>query len=411
MLPTEENRGICNTLPTMLPTQSLLLPLFSGAAAATNLYATHYSGSINHLTFNNDSLNLVSSEKTGQTLPSWITYDSVGKKLYIPDENFVDPTSSALLVSYSVDAKGALTKAGSTTTPRGGVSTVLFGGKDGRSFIANAHYHTAQISTYKTPLKDGKPLQTLNYTLDGPGAVPDRQEAPHPHQVLVDPTGNFLLVNDLGSDKIHINRIDKKSGKLTQCSSVKTFYGAGPRHAAFWSPSYSKSRVANGKGTVLYVANELSNTVTGWKLSYPHGGCLGLTQQQIITSYKGNSSAPEGASLGEIRVQGNFLYTSNRGDQSFAPYDSLTQYTIAANGSIAWTGMTSSYGLLPRSFEINKAGTYLAIGDQTSDNVAIVQRDPKTGNLGALVANLTVTGPSDTSSGNPTGLNTVIWAE
>lgn len=395
----------------MLPSQSLLLPLFGGAAAATNLYAAHYSGTINHLTFNNNSLTLVSSAKTGQTLPSWITYDSAGNKLYVPDENFVDPTSSAVLVSYSVDKNGALTKAGNTTTPRGGVSTVLFGGKDGRSFIANAHYHTAQISTYKLPLKDGKPLQTLNYTLDGPGAVPDRQEAPHPHQVLVDPTGDFLLVTDLGSDKIHINKIDKKSGKLTQCPSVKTFYGAGPRHAAFWSPSCAKSRVAQGKGTVLYVANELSNTVTGWSVSYARGGCLKLTQQQIITPYKGNSSAPEGASLGEIRVQGNFLYTSNRGDQSFQPYDSLTQYNIAANGSIAWTDLTSSHGLLPRSFEINKAGTYVAIGDQTSDNVAIVERDATTGKLGALAANLTITGPSDPNSGNPTGLNTVIWAE
>jgi 6-phosphogluconolactonase (cycloisomerase 2 family) len=386
--------------------QSLLIPLFGGAAAAANLYAAHYSGTINHLTFDNNSLTLVSSEKTGQTLPSWITYDAKGKKLYIPDENFVDKNSSAILVSYSVDAKGALTKIGNATTPRGGVATVLYGGKDGRGFIANAHYHTAQVSTYKLPLKNGKPVQTLNYTLDGPGAVPDRQEAPHPHQVLVDPTGNFLLVTD------HINKIDKKTGKLTQCPSAKTFYGAGPRHAAFWSPSCSKSRVAQGKGTVLYVANELSNTVTGWSVSYPHGGCLELTQKQIITPFKGNSTAPNnGTSVGEIRVQGDFLYTSIRGDQSFAPYDSLAQFDIAANGSIAWTELTSAYGLVPRSFEINKAGTFVAIGDQTSDNVAIVKRDVKTGKLGALAANLTITGPSDPDSENPVGLNTVIWAE
>lgn len=395
----------------MLPTQSLLIPLFGGAAAAANLYATHYSGNVSHLTFDNKSLTLVSSEKTGQTLPSWITYDAVGKKLYIPDENFVNENSSGILVSYSVDAKGALTKAGNTTTPRGVVATALYGGKNGRGFIANAHYHTAQISTYQLPLNSGKPLQTVHYTLDGPGADPDRQEAPHPHQVLVDPTGNFLLVTDLGSDKIYINKIDSKTGKLVQCPSVKTFYGDGPRHAAFWTPSSSKSRVAQGKGTVLYVANELSNTVAGWSVSYPHGGCLKLTLKQTITPYKGNSTGPEGASLGEIRVQGNFLYASNRNDQSFAPYDSLTQYDIAANGSIAWSELTSAYGLLPRSFEINKLGDYVAIGDQNSDNVAIVKRDIATGKLGPLVSNLTITGPSDPNSGNPVGLNTVIWAE
>ncbi|KAJ4339009.1 hypothetical protein N0V95_007902 [Ascochyta clinopodiicola] len=395
----------------MLPTQSLLIPLFGGAAAAANLYATHYSGTINHLAFDNSSLSLVSSVKTGQTLPSWITYDASDKKLYIPDENFVNENLTGVLVSYSLDANGALTKAGNTTTPRGGVATILYGGKDGKSFIANAHYHTAQVSTYKLPLKDGKPLQILNYTLDGPGADPDRQEAPHPHQVLVDPTGKYLLVTDLGSDKIHINKINKRSGKLTKCPPAKTLYGAGPRHAAFWTPTHSKSRVAHGKGVMLYVANELFNTVTGWSVSYPRRGCLELTPQQTVTPYKGNSSAPDGASLGEIRIQENFLYTSNRGDQSFKPYDSLTQYIINANGSIVWKEMTSSYGFLPRSFEINKAGDYLAIGDQTSNNVAIVKRDTATGKLGGLVANLTVTGPSDPKSGNPTGLNTVIWAE
>jgi hypothetical protein len=123
----------------MLPTQSLLIPLFGGAAAAVNLYAVHYSGTINHLAFNNDSLALVSSAKTGQTLPSWTTYDTAGKKLYIPDENFVNEKEKGLLVSYSIDANGVLTKAGNSTTPRGGVSTTLYGGKNGRGFIANAH--------------------------------------------------------------------------------------------------------------------------------------------------------------------------------------------------------------------------------------------------------------------------------
>ena len=157
----------------MVPTQSVFFPFLWGAAAATNLYAAHYSGTINRLAFKNDSLTLVSSEKTGQTSPSWITYDAVSKRLYVPDEN-VDPATNTVLVSYSVDHHGALTKKDNATTPFGGVSTVLYGGKHGRGFIANAHYHTAQVSTYKLPLSDGRPLQILNYTLDGPGAVPDR---------------------------------------------------------------------------------------------------------------------------------------------------------------------------------------------------------------------------------------------
>jgi hypothetical protein len=123
----------------MLPAFSLLFSLFSGAATATTLYASQYSGTISHLTFDNHSLELVSSAKTGQALPSWITYDAAGKKLYIPDENFIDEKANGVLVSYSISADGALVKAGNATTPRGGVATTLYGGKDGRKFMANAH--------------------------------------------------------------------------------------------------------------------------------------------------------------------------------------------------------------------------------------------------------------------------------
>lgn len=123
----------------MLPTHSLLFSLFGGAATASTLYATHYSGTINHLTFDNKSLALVSSAETGQALPSWITYDAAEKKLYIPDENFLDEKAKGVLVSYSVSADGTLTKDGNATTPRGGVATTLFGGKDGGKFMANAH--------------------------------------------------------------------------------------------------------------------------------------------------------------------------------------------------------------------------------------------------------------------------------
>jgi len=41
-------------------------------------------------------------------------------------------------------------------------------------------------------------------------------EAPHPHHVFTDPTGDFLLVPDLGADLIRINRIDRSTGALTE---------------------------------------------------------------------------------------------------------------------------------------------------------------------------------------------------
>jgi len=136
---------------------------------------------------------------------------------------------------------------------------------------------------------------------------------------------------------------------------------------------------------------------------------LTLTLKQSLTPYQGNSTAVSGTKVGEVKAKGNFLYISNRNDKKFAPNDSLTQYTISSDGTLSWTDNTSSYGTYPRTFDINKAGTYIAIGDQTTSNLAIVSRDPESGKLGERVANLRI-GSVGTPE-NEDGLSAVVWAE
>lgn len=242
------------------------------------------------------------------------------------------------------------------------------------------------------------------------GPNKQRQDVPHPHHAFVDPTGEYLVVTDLGADLIRINKIDKTTGKLTECPPGKPPPGTGPRHGAFWSPVGATSRVRRGaEGSVLFVANELANTVSSWIVTYPAGGCLTLAQKQSLTPYQGNSTAPRGTKVGEIKVKGNFVYTSNRNDKKFAPNDSMTQYTIFPTGLFSWTENTSSYGTYPRTFDINEAGDFVAIGDQTTSNVAIVARDVVTGKLSQHVADLRVgaTGIPE----NEDGLSAVVWAE
>lgn len=236
-----------------------------------------------------------------------------------------------------------------------------------------------------------------------------RQDAPHPHHAFVDPTGDFLLVPDLGADLIRINKIDKSSGKLTECGSGKAPPGSGPRHGTFWSPSTTSSRIARQTApTRLFIANELGNSVGSWSVSYA-SGCMALSLTQVLTPYANNATAPAGTKVGEIKARGAFLYTSNRNDKKFAPNDSITQYAIAADGTLAWTAISSSYGTYPRTFDINKAGDFVAIGDQTTSNVAIVARDTATGRLGARVADLRI-GAVGTPE-NEDGTSAVVWAE
>lgn len=244
--------------------------------------------------------------------------------------------------------------------------------------------------------------------MSGPGPVPSRQNKPHPHSVFPDPTGKFLLSADLGADLIRVFSIDAATGELTSCANFPTGPGDGPRHGAWWVPGPGST----GTTTMLYVANELANSVTVWTVGYPAGGnCLELKKTQSLSTYPAGQAAPRDSKAAEVRVAGNSLYAANRNDRSFGPTtDSVATYAIdPATGAVAFVEATSAYTFFPRTFEINRAGDMIAFGGQTSSTVAVVARNTTTGRLGPLIAQLQVGTPGTVN--NEDGLSHVIWHE
>jgi 6-phosphogluconolactonase (cycloisomerase 2 family) len=159
---------------------------------------------------------------------------------------------------------------------------------------------------------------------------------------------------------------------------------------------------------MMYVANELANTVTSFSVSYPSSGCMAFEKQQELSPFPDNADAPSGTKVGEVHVKDNFVYNSNRADGSFSGNDSIATWSLSSTGAMTFQGLTNSYGTYPRTFAINAAGTYMAVGDQTTANVAILERDPSTGELGDLVANLRI--GSIGHAENEDGLSAVVWA-
>lgn len=102
--------------------------------------------------------------------------------------------------------------------------------------------------------------------------------------------------------------------------------------------------------------------------------------------------------------------TSNRADNSFgANLDSLATFDLnPSTGAFVFRNITSSFGSYPRSFAVNKAGTFVAIGNQNSATVAIVKRDPVTGNLGDLAARISIGATGSDGNG---GMSSVVWME
>lgn len=124
-----------------------------------------------------------------------------------------------------------------------------------------------------------------------PGPVPDRQDAPHPHEAIVDPTDSFILVPDLGADLIRIFSIDPATSNLTESTPFNAEPGTGPRHGSF---------LVSGDTTYFFLVTELGNTVTTYTVTYGDGT---LTLNPVFKSdIFGNKTVPEGTAAAECIV-------------------------------------------------------------------------------------------------------------
>jgi 6-phosphogluconolactonase (cycloisomerase 2 family) len=197
-------------------------------------------------------------------------------------------------------------------------------------------------------------------------------------------------------------KINKSTGNLTPCPDVTSPPGSGPRHVAFWPKTNAR---------MMFSVHELTSTMGAYSLKYNGDECPTIALTQDEAPYANGGRAPVGTKGAEVTIKDNYVYLPNRNDKKFGPEnDSITQYTInPATGAITWTANTPSHGWYPRTFVINKAGDFAAIGDQTTANVAIVKRNPVTGALGQLVSSLRIlsTGQPETE----TGVSTVVWIE
>jgi 6-phosphogluconolactonase (cycloisomerase 2 family) len=116
----------------------LLLAIpFTSAALAANIFVSHYIGTVNSVTLTqrdtgNYSLTLNSSLYIGGQ-PSWLTWDSASRTLYIPDETSY---GTAYIWSVAAATDGSFTQTGKATALQGGVANALYGNKQ---YIATAH--------------------------------------------------------------------------------------------------------------------------------------------------------------------------------------------------------------------------------------------------------------------------------
>jgi len=219
--------------------------------------------------------------------------------------------------------------------------------------------------------KLGDPAWSEQYKgYPGHGPVADRQEMAHAHFASLSPDNRFVYINDLGSDKIHIYRLNAGTGKLTPAGVFHTAPGTGPRTLHF-----------HPNGKFAYCMNEINSTVTvlAWKST--DGNFTSIQTVKLLpegTQIKHGDVTNTGCDT-VLTNDGRFAYFANRGDDFIMGFhiDPATGKLSAFSGN----PRTSSGGKTPRNFTLDPTERWMLVANQESSNLSVFARDPKTGVL------------------------------
>lgn len=268
--------------------------------------------------------------------------------------------AGAGVAAYAVDdATGGLALL--NHQPAGGSACHVSVSPDGR-YVGVANYGAGSCAVY--PVGEhgslGPALATFQH--EGNSVNPKRQTGPHAHSANFDPAGRFLIVPDLGMDKLLVYRFAATSVVPNDPPFASVEPGSGPRHFAFHPTK-----------PWAYVVNEMGNTVTVFQWDAEKGMLAAIqTVGTLPEEFREESTA---AHI-EVHPSGKFLYVSNRGHDSIAAF-AMDQVT----GTLTARGQTKTGGKTPRNFTQEPSGKYLLAANQNSNDLFVFAIDQETGAL------------------------------
>ena len=308
--------------------------------------------------------------------PSFITIDSAGRFLYAVNEldSFQNQPTGAVSV-FAINKKSGKLKLLQQISSLGAAPAHLSLDKSGR-YLMVANYNGGNVAVF--PVKsDGRLGPHTSFIQNaGSGVNPDRQSGPHAHFIQGTNDNKYVLVADLGTDKVLLYRFDAGTGSLMPADSgyIKMDPGSGPRQIAF-HPS----------GGFIYVLNELTSTIASFSFNQETGI---MQPAQILSALPEDFSGTNTAARILIDTSGQFLYVSNRGDNSIGLFS-----VNSGDGDIMPIEWISSGGNTPRHFDIDPTGQWLFAANQDSDNIVLFRIEKSTGRLIQTSRSLAIDSP------------------
>ncbi|MDF2960614.1 MAG: 3-carboxymuconate cyclase [Paenibacillus sp.] len=342
------------------------LPVYVGS------YAPSASEGIYVYRFNTENGELALQQSlAGIENPSFLTLNDQQTRLYAVSEVGTVQGSAA---SYAVDAQnGNLTFLNTQSTLSKAPCYLAL--DSGSACLAVANYSGGNVVLFPIDA-EGKIGEAADHVQHegSSGVRPDRQEAPHPHAAVIDPSNRYVFVPDLGLDQIKVYRIDYAAAKLIPHRAIHVKPGAGPRHMVFHSSI-----------PFAYVINELDCSLTVFSYASEDGT---LSPVQTVPALPDDFTGSNICADIHISPSGQYVYGSNRG------HDSIVVYKInKSNGTLMYVEHVSTLGRTPRNFAITPDGRFLLAANQDSNSIITFEINQESGRLKETGQAVTVSKP------------------
>jgi 6-phosphogluconolactonase len=189
------------------------------------------------------------------------------------------------------------------------------------------------------------------------------QASAHAHCAVFDPSGDYVLVGDEGTDQILVFGL---GARLDPVSVFQFPEQTGPRHIAF--------DLVSGHA---FVTCEFSSELASMTFDASSGKLRLLDKQPTVErTYQGPNEPAE------VRVHpnGRLVYVNNRGE------DSVTWFRAGPDGELSRLGRVSISrsvhpGLAARSFAFDPSGSFLLVADRPANLIRSCAVDTETGDL------------------------------
>lgn len=326
---------------------NLIVGTYTKSCDSKGIYVYEFDSNTGDFSLKNNTENILN--------PSYLTVSSDNKFVYSVSEN--DKKSS--VSAFGFNSKSGKLNFMNYQNPNSLNPCYII--NDDKNVIT-ANYSSGSISVLgkNNDGSIGEVKQVVQHV--GKSINPNRQEAPHAHMACFSPDKKYVLVNDLGTDKVCVYQYNPNSATevLKPKSSFDVKPGSGPRHLIF-----SKD------GKYVYLLQELDGTVTSF--SYADGILKKLGETTVVApDFKGDI----GAADIHISPDGKFLYATNRGTAN-----DISVFKILEKGKLEFVQRTSTLGKGPRNFNIDPTGNFLLVGLQYTNEIVIFKRDKKSGML------------------------------